>query len=261
MSAALPGDMEIHDEGHGYDAFGLHLPTLARALSIGGAACDTYFRTRSDGIEHIPPMGPAILVANHGGVLPIDGLLLGLDIDRHTDRVLRPIADRFVPSLPVVGTILARCGAVVGTHANVDQLLERGELVAIWPEGSRGIAKPPSKRYRFETWRVGHAELALRHRVPVIPVAILGPEEAWPALGRIPLPRRLHVPFLPVPALPLPLPLRHYITYGVPIYLHEGQPEDADRDPVAVGAAALRVRLALVELIRNARMQRAGRYW
>ena len=251
---------DFHDEGHGYDVFGLHLATLRRTMTHGGRLCDSYFRTRSSGVEHVPRSGPAILVANHGGALPIDAALVCLDVDRATGRILRPIADRFVPSLPLISTWFARIGAVVGTHANVARLLERGELIAVWPEGAAGIAKPVRERYQMKGWSVGHAELALRHRVPVVPVAILGSEESWPVLGRITGFRGFGVPFLPVPLTPLPLPLRHHIVYGAPIELHDGLPPDAADDPGIVAHAANRVRLALSGLLHDARQARAGRF-
>jgi len=250
----------FHDEGHGFDVFGLHPPTLRRTIARGGWLCDRYFRTRSYGAAEIPRSGPAILVANHGGALPIDAALLCLDAVRATGRIVRPIADRFMPGLPMISTWFARLGAVVGTHANVGRLLERGELIAIWPEGAAGIAKPVRERYQMKEWRVGHAELALRYRAPIVPVAILGSEEAWPVLGRITGARRFGVPFLPVPLTPLPLPLRHHIYYGAPIALHDGLGPDAADDPGVVAQAATRVRLALAGLLRDARLARAGRF-
>jgi 1-acyl-sn-glycerol-3-phosphate acyltransferase len=250
----------FHDEGHGFDLFGLHPPTLRRTLALGGRMCDRYFRTRSCGTWCIPPEGPAILVANHGGALPIDAALLLLDVDRATGRIVRPITDRFIPSLPLVSTYFARIGAVVGTHTNVARLLARGELIAIWPEGAAGIGKPVRDRYQMKTWQVGHAELAIRYRAPIIPVAILGSEESWPVIGRITRFHRFGVPFLPVPATPLPLPLRHHIHYGQPIALHDGLPDGAADDPAVVARAAARVRLALAGLLHDARNARAGRY-
>jgi 1-acyl-sn-glycerol-3-phosphate acyltransferase len=249
----------FHDEGHGFDLFGLHPPTLRRTLALGGRVCDRYFRTRSYGVEGIPRDGPAILIANHGGALPIDAALLLLDVDRATGRMVRPIADRFIPSLPMISTYFARIGAVVGTHANVARLLARGELIAIWPEGAAGIAKPVRDRYQMKTWQVGHAELAIRYRAPIVPVAILGAEESWPVLGRITRLHRLGIPFLPVPATPLPLPLRHHIHYGAPIALHEGLAGDAADDPGVVVRAAARIRLALAALLHDAHVARAGR--
>lgn len=243
--------LELHDEGHGYDVFGLHPATLERMLGFAGRAFDAYFRPRSHGVEHVPRAGAAILVANHGGVLPIDAAMLCVDVFRQTGRPLRPIADHFVPMLPIVSTMLARVGAVTGTRSNVDCLLARGELIAIWPEGTTAIAKPYRARYQLQDWRVGHAELALRHHVPIVPVAILGADEAWPALARLHV-RPFGIPFLPLPATPFPLPVRHDLVYGEPIDLGDG---DAD-DPAVVAHAAMRVRLALGDLLHDALAER-----
>jgi 1-acyl-sn-glycerol-3-phosphate acyltransferase len=255
-----PSPAELDDAGHGYDVFGYDPRARRWALDHLRWISDHYFRVRSSGADQIPRSGPAILVANHGGALPIDAALISADVDRAVGRVVRPIADRFIPSLPLISTWFARIGAVVGTHANVARLLERGALIAIFPEGAQGIAKPARERYQLKEWRVGHAELALRHRAPVLPVAVLGAEEAWPVLGRITRLQRFGIPFLPVPAVPVPLPLRHVIFYGAPIALHAGLPDDAADQPALVAQAAARVRAALAHLLDDARAARAGRF-
>lgn len=257
--AATP-EPAFHDEGHGYDVFGYDPRARRWAIDHLRWVAEHYFRVRSSGAEQIPATGPAILVANHGGALPIDAALVAIDVDRTTGRVVRPIVDRFVPTLPLVSTWFARIGAVVGTHVNVAHLLARGAVIAIFPEGAQGIAKPARERYQLKEWRVGHAELALRHRAPIVPVAVLGSEEAWPVLGRITRLRRFGVPFLPVPATPLPLPLRHVLFYGAPLALHDGLPADAADRPELVAAAAERVRAALASLLADARRARAGRF-
>ncbi|HEY6038866.1 MAG TPA: lysophospholipid acyltransferase family protein, partial [Kofleriaceae bacterium] len=155
----------FHDAGHGYDVFGLRPQTLARAVAIGRVLHDSYFRVSSHGIENVPASGPTIVIANHGGVLPIDAAMLCLDLLLRTDppRIPRPLADHFVASLPIVGTLFARVGVVMGTRGNARRLLERGELLAIWPEGVSGPAKPFSHRYELQAWSTGFAELALRY--------------------------------------------------------------------------------------------------
>ncbi len=249
----------FHDEGYGYDLFGLHPPTLVRMLEVCAPIYDRYFRVTSSGIEHVPIDGPAILVANHGGVLPVDAAMLCFDILRKLEppRIPRAVTDHFVPRLPVISTVYARCGVVSGTRANVAHLLDRGELVAIWPEGVTGPAKRFRDRYQVQAWRVGFAELAIRHRAPVVPVAILGAEESWPLATKLGL-RWFGAPYLPIPAWPLPLPAHYRIYYGAPIHLdHDHVAADAD-DPEIVGAAATRVRSVLEHQIADLRMARRG---
>ena len=235
--------MQFHDEGHGFDMFGLEPHAVERALRIAVPIYRRYFRVESSGIEHVPACGPAILAPNHSGMLPIDAAMLWVDITVRTGRVLRTIADRFVPRLPFVGTLFARTGVVAGSHTNVRRLIERNELLAIFPEGVTGPAKPFRERYHLQAWRVGHAEHALRHRVPIIPVAIIGAEEAWPVRTRLPW-HMFGAPYLPIPFTLVPRRVPLTIRYGKPIELTG----DAD-DPDVVGAAAGRVQRAVAEML------------
>lgn len=198
----------FHDAGHGYDEFGLHPPSLANAVEASRGIYESYFRVDSDGASNIPASGPAILIANHAGFLPVDAAILCLDVLRRTipPRIPRAVSDHFIPRLPLVSTLFARLGVVSGTRANVQHLLRRGELIAIWPEGVTGPAKAFRDRYRIQAWRVGFAELAIRHRAPVVPVAIIGAEESWPLLGKLRGLRAFGAPYLPIPATPVPLP-------------------------------------------------------
>ena len=250
----------FHDAGHGFDVFGLHPPALATAVELGTPIYERYFRVDSRGAERVPASGPVIVVANHGGVLPVDAAMLCHDLLLRTDppRIPRAIADRFVPRLPIVSTLFARLGVVAGTRANVRRLLEDGELVVIWPEGVSGPAKPMRERYRIQRWSVAFAELAIRYRAPVVPVAVLGAEESWPLAAKLRGVRAFGAPYWPIPLSPLPLPAHYHIRYGAPIELHHDRvASDAD-DPAIVAAAAAEVRTALERSIDDARIARRG---
>lgn len=250
----------FHDAGHGFDVFGLHPPALASAVAASAPIYERYFRVQSHGAERIPADGPAILVANHAGVLPVDAALLCLDVLRRTDppRIPRAIADHFVPRVPIIATAFARFGVVSGTRANVRHLLERGELLAIWPEGVTGTSKRFRERYHLQKWRVGFAEHAIRHRAPVVPVAILGAEESWPLVGRLPGVHAFGAPYWPIPLVPVPLPIQYHIIYGAPLHLDHGHIAAEADDPEVVAAAAERVRKALQQLVDDARIVRRG---
>lgn len=239
----------FHDAGHGFDVFGLDPRAVRRAATLCRPIHQHYFRVRSTGVEHVPRRGPAILVSNHAGTLPVDGAVLWMDVLEHTGRIVRPIADLFVAGFPLVNTLFARLGVVNGTRANVRRLLDAGELLAIFPEGVSGVAKPFRDRYHLQRWNVGHAELAIRHRVPIVPVAIIGSEESWPVAVRVPGIRVFGAPYLPIPISPVPLPVPYRLYYGVPIDLAaDFSPGDAD-DPAAVRDAATRVHDALEDLV------------
>jgi len=249
---------DFRDEGHGYDVFGLHLPALERWIALSRPIYDRWFRVTSQGASNVPRAGAAILVANHSGALPVDALMLSLDVLRHTPRIPRVVADRFVPKLPFVGEVFARGGAVSGTRANVRRLLEAGALVVIFPEGTTGVGKRFRDRYHLQDWRVGHVELAIRHRAPVVPAAIIGAEESWPVAVKIRGVHAFGAPYLPIPASPVPLPVHYRIHYGPPVVVHEDLPPEAADDPDVLARAADRTRAAVEAVIAEGLAARRG---
>lgn len=267
LAAGLPTDdrarvreLRFRDAGHGYDRFGLAPDFVGAALRVALPIYERYFRVVSHGAQNLPREGAAILAPNHSGTLPFDAAMLYVDVYRHTDppRVPRVVADLFVPMLPIVGTLFARFGVVSGALHNVEHLLRRGELVVVFPEGTPGIGKTWRERYQLKPWRVGHAQLAIRHGVPVVPVAIIGAEEAWPLVARVPWFHVFGAPFLPVPATPLPVPARFHVHYGAPIALHSRWGPDEADDPRVASEAALLVQDAVRTLIAEGLSTRTG---
>lgn len=253
--------IHFHDAGHGYDAFGMHPAFIAMGEAIAAPVYERYFRVESKGHEHIPRTGPAILASNHSGQLPIDGAMLWVDVLRHTDppRVPRPVADHFVPTLPFIGTLFARSGVVGGSRGNARALLEAGELLMIFPEGIPGIIKPWKKRYQLERFRVGHAELAIRHGAPIVPVGIVGAEEQLPQLfASKRLGRLFGIEAVPIPATPIPLPVRYHIRYGAVIRTDLDYTPDQADDPEQVAEAARRVQEAVDALVKQGLRERRG---
>lgn len=220
------------------DAFGLDWTALERARPAFEFLYHRWFRVRSSGHEHIPWEGPAIFVANHGGVLPFDGAMLITDALLHRDRLLRALVDRWVQELPVVRPFFASLGQVIGTRENFRGLLAAGEWVLIFPEGVKGIRKSFATRFDLEPFHSGFVEEAVRAQVPVVPVAMAGPESQAPVLGDLTaLASRLGLPALPItPTFPwlgplglVPLPVRYRIHYGPPLApeeLAQGEPQD-----------------------------------
>lgn len=253
-------DLRLDDAGHGWDRFGASPEGVAAGLSAVRLLYDRYFRVQSFGAHHIPASGAVIVVANHSGTLPLDGMMLWADILLHTHppRVPRAVADHFVPALPFINTLFSRAGMVPGSRRNVRVLLERSELLLLFPEGVAGIGKHPKLAYQLQRWTVGHAELAIRHRAVVVPAAVIGAEEQWPQLTRIERVHPFGIPYLPIPATPLPLPVRYRIHYGPPIALHERyEPGQAD-DPQVLRDAAERTRAAVDALVEQGLTQREG---
>lgn len=251
--------LTLLDAGHGYDVFGMNMDWVAGLLALQRPLYERYFRVSSHGAHHIPRQGAVILAANHSGTLPFDGMMLWNDVLRHTDppRVPRAVADHFVPAMPFVSAMYSRVGVVGGSRGNVRHLLEAGECLMIFPEGTEGIGKPFSKRYRLQTWRVGHAELAIRHRAMVVPVGIVGAEEQMPQLATLPV-HAFGAPYLPIPLTLFPLPVHYHIHYGEPIDLARRFGAGKADDPEAVRKAASLVQSRVAELLSRGLRERAG---
>jgi 1-acyl-sn-glycerol-3-phosphate acyltransferase len=252
--------LRFRDAGHGYDPLGLHPDWVRGAIASSRFLYEHYFRVTSHGIEHVPRHGAVIVAANHSGMLPIDGAMLYTDLVRHLDRVPRIAADLFVPRLPFVFLFFNRVGVIAGDRATMHRLLDEEEMVVVFPEGVPGIAKPYARRYHLEPFRLGHAELALRHCAPVVPVAIIGAEEQWRELARIERFHAFGAPYLPVPATPVPMPVHYHIWYGEPIDLAARfGPEHADDPEVAAEAASV-VQTAVQLLVERGLEERKGVY-
>jgi 1-acyl-sn-glycerol-3-phosphate acyltransferase len=217
----------------GDDPFGLDPEFTRYGAMLTGVMHRRYFRTEVHGIEHVPP-GRALLIANHSGQIPIDGLILALTLffDANPPRLIRAMVEKWMQTLPFIAPLIARLGQVVGVPDNCQRLLERDELILAFPEGVRGIVKPYTRRYQLEDFGQGFMRLALATRSPIVPVAVIGAEEQYISVGNLEwaarafgLPALPVVPQLMVPGGVLPLPTKYRIYFGEPLKF-EGDPAD-----------------------------------
>ncbi len=230
----LEGDYEV-------DEFGFD-PQITEVFTAAiEPLAEKWFRLEVRGIENIPAEGGALLVANHSGTVPIDGLITGYAVKKYAGRNLRPLGADLVFSLPFVGQIARKVGATLACSEDAERLLTTGELAGVWPEGFKGIGKPYADRYKLQRFgRGGFVSSAMRAQVPIVPVSIVGAEEIYPLVGNVPsLARLLGLPYLPItPFFPLlgplgliPLPSKWIIEFGEPIRTDAYEPEAAD-DPM-----------------------------
>lgn len=155
--------------------------------SIFRKAYHSWFRVEWEGLENVPRAGGALLVSNHAGMLPVDGGIIQVGIEKHIGRKVYALAHHGFFAFPFLGTILERAGAVVGHPDNAHRLLVEDEhLVLVFPEGDKGPVKPPSERYRLQRFgRGGFVETAMRAGVPILPIVLLGTEDATPVLAKL----------------------------------------------------------------------------
>ena len=189
----------------------------------------SWFRVEVSGVENLPDTGAALVVANHAGVLPFDGLMASVAVhDEHpAHRDLRLLAADMVFDMPLLGQAARKAGHTMACTADAHRLLAAGELTAVFPEGYKGLGKPFRDRYKLQRFgRGGFVAAALRARAPIVPCSIVGSEEIYPMIADVKLLARLFgLPYFPVtPLFPLagpagliPLPSKWHIQFGEPI--------------------------------------------
>jgi len=157
----------------------------------------SYTRMTIVGREHIPTAGPFVLAPVHRSYVdtPIAGCL--------TTRRLRFMGKDSMWKVRWVGWVLSALGAIPVTRGTADrealrrsvELLESGEPMVLFPEGER--KQGPVVQPLFD----GAVYVALKARVPIVPVGIAGSERVMPKGARFIFPRKVHVeigaPILP----------------------------------------------------------------
>jgi 1-acyl-sn-glycerol-3-phosphate acyltransferase len=229
------GEYEVDPES-GFD------PELNRAVLMPAARAlyRGWFRVQMRGLEHVPSAGPALVVANHSGVLPLDAVMLQVGLlDEHpAARSLRMLSADLMYSVPLLGRVARASGHVPASPDEAERLLGAGELVGVFPEGFKGIGKPFSDRYHLQRFgRGGFARIAIQTGVPLIPVAIVGAEEIYPMVADWPeLAAKLNLPYFPItPLFPwfgllgaVPLPSKWLIEFCDPVPTNGFTPDQAE---------------------------------
>lgn len=217
----ITGDYEVDDFGFDpHFADNVVIPALRPLF-------DKWFRVEVRGIENIPAQGRALVVANHAGTLPVDALMTSVAVHDRAGRPLRMLAADLAFDMPVVGTVARKAGHTLACHPDAERLLRDEQVVAVFPEGYKGLGKPFKERYKLQRFgRGGFVSAALKTSAPIVPCSIVGSEEIYPNIADLTsLARLLGLPYLPItplfPALgPLgivPLPSKWYIEFGTPI--------------------------------------------
>ena len=223
---------------YGYDPFGFD-PGYSRSLmAVMALVYRHWFRVEATGVDRVPE-GRVLLIANHAGnTFAWDGAMLGLALLLEGDppRMVRGMAEYYLPTIPFFNVFLHRVGSVVGTPENCVQLLEHEEAIMAFPEGQRGFVKTYRQRYQLQRFGLGFLRLALETGTPIVPVGIVGGEEQSPGLANVPaLGRLIGAPAFPItigfPWLGLvgflPLPVKFRIRFGEALHF-EGDPAEDD---------------------------------
>jgi 1-acyl-sn-glycerol-3-phosphate acyltransferase len=249
----------------GVDPFGMDPAWAKYTVGVAAFLHRFYFRTEVIGIDRIPA-GRVLLIANHSGQLPIDGVLIGasLFLDAEPPRIMRSMVEKWTQTLPFVATFFSRVGQVVGVPENARRLLDLGAAILVFPEGVRGISKGFSQRYQLTDFGLGFMRLALETDTPIVPIAVIGGEEQYISLGNLDsmskafgMPAFPLIPQLLIPGGQLPLPTKYRIHFGEPMRFH-GDPDD---DDAVIEEKVTRVKRKIQSMLNRGLKERKSIFW
>lgn len=273
LSSRLTGDdldecisqaMQLSTNENGVDPFGADVDTVRLSAAFLIHLHRHWFRTEVHGVDNVPD-GRVLLVSNHGGQVPLDGIVIACSLlfDKQRPRFARSMIERFISTLPFLSVWFPRVGQVLGSPENARRLLEAGEPLLIFPEGVHGISKTFDARYKLAPFGPGFMRLALETHAPVVPVAVIGAEEQYPSVAEL---KKLSALF-GLPALPvipqlffgmfLPLPTKYRIYFGEPLYF-TGDPDDED---AAIDEKVLQVQAIVQGMVNRALRERKAIFW
>lgn len=247
--------LDLPFDRHGMDPFGISRRHLGVFYTMLVTMYRHYFWVKTFGIENIPKSGAAMLVGNHSGGIPVDGgmILASIFLESEPPRHAHGMVEKFAQRWPFVSTWFSRVGQLPGVPENAIRLLENDRLLLVFPEGARGTGKLYADRYKLARFGTGFLRIALQVGVPIIPMAFIGGEEAFPTIYHATtLAKLTGAPYWPVTPylLPVPMPLPCEVHYGEPLYFEGTGTED---DQVIAGHVG-RVRAAIEALIVRGRM-------
>jgi 1-acyl-sn-glycerol-3-phosphate acyltransferase len=211
-----------------------------------------WFRCDVEGVENVPATGGALLVSNHSGALPPDAAMIGKAIkEEHSyPRQLNVTVEHFFKGYPGFSMLLPKIGCVAAHPANVQRLLyDEQQLVLVFPEGRKGTEKLYKDRYKLRRFgRGGFVEAAMRAKAPIVPVCVVGAEEAAPIFAHLSpiqkITRLLYTPLSPIFPGALFLPAKFRLRFLEPIHFDE---EDMWLDKSLVQTVSQEIRARIQE--------------
>lgn len=233
---------------YGYDAWGFNLKNMKGNIRLVKYLYESFFKVEAFGLENIPKEGRCLIIPNHSGQLPIDGLLVGYAMltNPHGPRAPKAMVERFFPTVPFIGNYLNSIGAVIGDTVNCERMLCNDEAIMVFPEGVRGSNKLYKERYKLQRFGNGFMHLGMKNDAPIIPVAVIGMEETIRSYANIkPLAKILGIPVAPL-VIPFVFPSKVYIYFGKPMYFKNDVQKESD-----VKARVDLVKTAINEMIQE----------
>jgi 1-acyl-sn-glycerol-3-phosphate acyltransferase len=176
-----------------------------------------YFRLEVEGIENVPKRGRALIVPNHSGITALDAVMVSNEIHRTIKRVPRILAHPLWFVGPQIRILAKRMGLEEANKDAGELLLKKGRLVMIFPEGAAGNFKPTAQRYQLQEFRRGFVRMSMATKAPIVPVVVIGAEEANINLSSISLTKALKGTIIPIPLNVIPLPAKWKMIFLSPV--------------------------------------------
>ena len=248
----------------GVDPFGADRDTVRLSAAFLVHLYRHWFRAEVHGIENVPA-GRVMLVSNHGGQIPLDGIVIAcaLILDGKPPRFVRSMVERFISTLPFFSVWFPRVGQVLGAADNARRLLEADEALLVFPEGVKGISKSFDQRYKLAPFGPGFMRLALETKSPIVPVAVIGAEEQYPSVGDLKkLAKTLGTPSIPIipqlfMGMLMPLPTKYRVYFGEPMRF-SGDPDDED---AVIDEKVWAVQTTVQSMVNRALRERRSIFW
>lgn len=245
---------------HEFDDFGMDKDYIARlGRTIFNLLDRYYWRIEIDGLERVPREGRAVLVGVHRAFMPWDGILIVDLFLKKLGRCPRFLMHPGLAKPPFISDFMTKIGAVIGCQENGDYVLERDQILGVFPEGINGAFTLYRDAYRLGKFgRNDFVRMALRNGAPIVPFVTVGSAEILPIFKKIEWrwwKRHTDWPCLPItptfPLLPVPLPSKWHTQFLAPIHVEKRYGPEAADDPAIVRAISQEVRDRMQEAIET----------
>lgn len=203
-----------------------------------------YHRYEVRGIEHLDGPGARLIVGYHGRPIAYDLCMLSVTLNERLGYLPHGIAHRYAGENALLRWVLDDLGFVTGDGDAIARAVVAGEHIAVQPGGTREGCRSHAHRYEVD-WgrRTGYVRLAMKYRLPIVPVAASGIDDGYVGLNdghawgkRVGMPGGLPLwlgvgplgfwPFSP----PFPVKIIQWIGAPIdPFARGEADPNDADR--------------------------------
>jgi 1-acyl-sn-glycerol-3-phosphate acyltransferase/nucleoside-diphosphate-sugar epimerase len=249
-----------------YDEFGMDPGYIRRYCGhLFHFLHDRYWRVEIEGLEHVPAQGRGVLVGVHRGFMPFDGVMALYALVRYRDRIPRFLIHPSLTKFPFLGDFMAKLGGVMACQENGDYVLQRDELLGVFPEGIRGAFTMYKRAYTLGKFgRDEFVRFALRNRAPLLPFVTVGSADIYPILGRIDwrwFKRYTEWPFFPITPAPFPLPTKWHTRFLAPMHIEREYGPEAAENARLVHQISLECRQRMQAAIDDMLLRRRSKYF